>query len=60
MNHLKTGDLILFDNGGCNPLSLLIKYFVANIVSGNVWVGQMDEKVLKEWTAKNESIEYIF
>jgi len=40
--------------------SLLIEYFVANIISGNVWVGQMDEKVLKEWTAKNESIEYIF
>ena len=34
MNHdLKTGDLILFDNGGCNLLSLLIKYFTCSEIT---------------------------
>ena len=39
---------------------LLIEFFVSNLILGNVWVGEMDEKVWKEWVAKNESIEYIF
>ena len=26
-SELKTGDLLLFDNGGCNLFSSLIKYF---------------------------------
>ena len=25
--NLKTGDLVLYDNGTCNPISRLIKYF---------------------------------
>lgn len=33
MDYLKTGDLILFDNGGCNPLSLLIKYFTGSQIT---------------------------
>ena len=33
MDNLKTGDLILFDNGGCNPLSLLIKYFTGSQIT---------------------------
>ena len=31
--NLKTGDLLLFDNGGCNPLSLLIKYFTESEIT---------------------------
>jgi hypothetical protein len=33
MDHLKTGDLILFDNGGCNPLSFLIKFFTKSDIT---------------------------
>ena len=31
--NLKTGDLILFDNGGCNPISYLIKYFTESEIT---------------------------
>ena len=31
--NIKTGDLILFDNGKCNPLSLLIKYFTQSEIT---------------------------
>ena len=31
--NLKTGDLILFDNVGCNPISLLIKYFTKSEIT---------------------------
>lgn len=30
---LKTGDLILFDNIGCNPISLLIKFFTKSEIT---------------------------
>ena len=33
MNNLKTGDLILFDNGGCNIFSMLIKYFTQSEIT---------------------------
>jgi hypothetical protein len=31
--NLKTGDLILFDNAGCNPISYLIKYFTESEIT---------------------------
>ncbi len=31
--NLKTGDLILFDNVGCNPISLLIKFFTKSEIT---------------------------
>ena len=31
--NLKTGDLILFDNGGCNIFSSLIKYFTSSEIT---------------------------
>ena len=31
--NLKTGDLILFDNGNCNPISYLIKYFTGSEIT---------------------------
>ena len=30
---LKTGDILLFDNGGCNPISMLIKYFTSSNIT---------------------------
>ena len=33
MNNLKTGDLILFDNGRCNIFSMLIKYFTQSEIT---------------------------
>ena len=31
--NLKTGDILLFDNGGCNPISMLIKYFTSSEIT---------------------------
>ena len=31
--NLKTGDILLFDNGGCNPISMLIKYFTSSNIT---------------------------
>jgi len=38
----------------------IVEFFVANIISGNEWIGEMDVKVWSKWKATNESIEYIF
>ena len=31
--NLKTGDILLFDNGRCNPISMLIKYFTSSNIT---------------------------
>ena len=38
----------------------LIDYDVANLITGNKWIGDMSEGVYKDWLAKVQSIEYIF
>lgn len=38
----------------------MIDYYVANLITGNKWIGDMSEGVYKTWLAKVQSIEYIF
>jgi len=38
----------------------IVEYYVANLIDGKEWVSQFDDKVWKEWLARNQSIEYNF
>ena len=38
----------------------IVEYYVANLIDGKEWVSQFDDRVWKEWLARNQSIEYNF
>jgi len=43
-----------------NDSKYVMNYFVANLIAGKEWIGEMDKKILQEWLSRTQSIEYNF